>query len=67
MRGGADAARSFVSTEELARIDQTGQRQWLSLVLCIKGDALLAAQPPDDTEAERCYHEAIEVARAQIR
>ena len=65
LSAGRIADADAIADEELSRIERTGQRQWTSLVLCIKGDSALAARIPDDAEAERCYREAIDIARAQ--
>ena len=46
-------------------MERTGNDQWQSLVLCTKGDALLARSVPDQTDAERCYRQAIDVAGSQ--
>ena len=54
-----------VIEDELTRNEGSGQDQWQSLVLSIKGDALLARSPSGEADAERCYLEAIEVARSQ--
>ena len=64
LAGRAEEAAA-IAEDELARIERTGQNQWRSLVLGIKGDTLLSRPTPDSTEAERCYSEAIEIARAQ--
>ena len=51
--------------EAIARVDQNSEHQFKSLALCTKGDALLASACHDGKEAERCYREAIDIARSQ--
>jgi predicted ATPase len=47
----------------LASVQRTGERQFESLVLSAKGDALRAVEKRE--EAARCYRTAIDVARTQ--
>jgi tetratricopeptide (TPR) repeat protein len=51
--------------EQLSGIDRTGQDQWRSLLLWLKGDLLLARGAPDITGAEHYYLQAIEAAQTQ--
>ena len=61
-----DPEVALKSTDEaLSVLDRTAQEQWRSWILWSRGDALLAMDQPDAAEAERCYQQAIEVARAQ--
>ena len=58
--------------EALIRIEPTGERFWEAEVLRIRGDLLLRRVEQlvqqgsnSETEAETCYHKAVEIARAQ--
>jgi len=50
-------------TEALARAHQTGECYYEAELLRIKGELLLSQTTPGVEEAERCFREAIEVAR----
>ena len=63
-RGEAEEALALAEAE-LARIGKDGERQFVSPLLAIKGDALLALPSPNEAKAEASYREAIEVARGQ--
>ena len=52
--------------EALARINNTGEGWWEAEVHRLKGELLLARSAENETEAETCFHQAIEVARRQL-
>jgi class 3 adenylate cyclase/predicted ATPase len=54
-----------VVTEALAKVQQTGSRIYEAELYTIKGELLLNQTTPGAEEAERCFREAIEVARRQ--
>jgi class 3 adenylate cyclase/tetratricopeptide (TPR) repeat protein len=54
-----------VADENLDLIAETGERQFESLVLGAKGDALLALGPSNAADAEACYRSALDLARSQ--
>lgn len=56
---------SAIIDEQLSRIERTGQEQWRSLLLLLKGDLLLARGDGDIDGAEHCYIQALELARTQ--
>ena len=62
--GNIDAAMDVV-TDELARIEETGLRQFSSLLLKTQGDIHCAAGRLED--AGRCYQSAIDMALSQSR
>jgi len=55
----------LVADEAIARVDKNSEHQFKSLALCTKGDALLASASHEAAEAQRCYREAIDIARSQ--
>jgi class 3 adenylate cyclase/predicted ATPase len=54
-----------VVTEALAKVQQTGSRIYEAELYRIKGELLLNQTTPNAEETERCFREAIEVARRQ--
>lgn len=62
MEGHVEEALGRVN-DSLARIAESGERQFESILLSLRGDALLAAGSAPD--AETCYQKGIDVARAQ--
>jgi class 3 adenylate cyclase/tetratricopeptide (TPR) repeat protein len=49
----------------LADIDRSGERAYLAEMLRLKGEMLLMGDPSAAAEAERCFRDSLEVARAQ--
>jgi predicted ATPase len=54
-----------VLTEALAAVHNTGERQHEAELHRLKGALLLAQDGADAQEAERCFHQALDVARRQ--
>jgi len=54
-----------VLNEVLEHIERTGEKADHTEMLRLKGEVLLMRHPPTVTEAEKCFREALEVARAQ--
>ena len=63
--GGKSEEALALTVSELARIAENGERQFESLLLALKGDAMLALETPNDGEAETCFCDAIDIARSQ--
>jgi class 3 adenylate cyclase/predicted ATPase len=51
--------------EALAVIDETGERRWEAELYRLKGELLLTRSAEYDTEAERCFRQALDMARRQ--
>jgi predicted ATPase/class 3 adenylate cyclase len=51
--------------EALAVVRNTGERWWEAEVYRLKGALLLRPVVPDASQAEACFHQALDVARAQ--
>jgi predicted ATPase len=51
--------------EALALVDQSGERWWEAELYRLKGELLLARSTENQTEAEACFHQALDVARHQ--
>ena len=51
--------------EGLAHVERTGEKVDYAEMLRLKGEVLLMHDPPARAEAEKCFREALEVARAQ--
>ena len=51
--------------EGFASAAKTGERWFSPSLHHVKGELLLAQNPPDVAEAERCFRTAIEIARRQ--
>jgi predicted ATPase len=49
----------------LALVDKTGQRFYEAELHRLKGELLLQQSPDNSTEAESCFHQALEVSRHQ--
>jgi tetratricopeptide (TPR) repeat protein len=64
-RSGRWAEALPILNHSLARIEQTGERVDHTEILRLKGEALLISDPLAMTEAERCFRDALEVARTQ--
>jgi predicted ATPase len=54
-----------VVDEGFASVAKTGERVYSSSLHHVKGELLLAQNPSDVAEAERCFRTAIEIARRQ--
>jgi len=54
-----------VVSEELLRVEKTGERYYGAELHRIKGELLLRQSAPDKEEAEGCFQTALEVARTQ--
>jgi predicted ATPase len=52
-------------TEALTLVDTTGQRWYEAELYRFRGELLLAQSPDSHTEAETCFHHALEIARNQ--
>src|SRR5262249_51533932 len=52
-------------TEALARVDITGERWYEPELYRLKGELLLAQSADNHTEAETCFHHALDIARTQ--
>ena len=63
-RAGRNDEGLAAASEALALVNDTEQRCWEAELHRIKGNLSLGASP-DDTAAEICYHQALEVARRQ--
>ena len=63
-RAGRNDEGLAAASEALTLVNDTEQRCWEAELHRIKGNLSLGASP-DDTEAEICYHQALEVARRQ--
>jgi predicted ATPase len=64
-RNGKWAEAVPLLNRSLARIKDSGERAALAEILRLKGEVLLMCERPATTEAEKCFREALEVARAQ--
>ncbi len=53
------------NAEALAQVDRTGERFWEAELHRFKGQLLLENDAANESEAEACFHRAIEIARAQ--
>jgi tetratricopeptide (TPR) repeat protein len=62
--GRVDEALTILN-EALAHIGQTGEKAEHSEMLRLKGEVLLMGDRSETAEAEKCFREALEVARAQ--
>jgi len=51
--------------EALAVVDETGERRWEAELYRLKGELLLTRSAAYDTEAETCFHQALDIARRQ--
>jgi predicted ATPase len=51
--------------EALAVVDDTGERRWEAELYRLKGELLLARSAEHHTEAEACFHQALDIARRQ--
>jgi len=51
--------------EALAVINDTGECRWEAELYRLKGELLLARATGQDTEAETCFRQALEIARRQ--
>jgi predicted ATPase len=54
-----------VLAEALTVVDKTGARWYEAEIYRLKGELLLAQSPDNHTEAETCFHHALEIARNQ--
>ena len=54
-----------VLAEALAHVDTTGEVYWAAEVYWLKGELLLCQAIPDETQAETCLHQALDIARHQ--
>ena len=66
--GQMEAGLSLVE-EALELVQQNGERLWEAEILRVKGELLVTGErgifSPQATEAERCFHKALEVAQQQ--
>src|ERR671923_2474677 len=51
--------------EALAVTNDTGERRWEAELYRLKGELLLARATGQDTEAETCFRQALDIARRQ--
>jgi predicted ATPase len=51
--------------EALVRVEQTGERMAEAELYRVKGELLIMRDPRDNSQAERCFGTAIEIARRQ--
>ena len=71
----ADAYRQFgqfregvhAVDEALVVVDRMEERNYEAELYRLKGERLLHQSSDNATEAERCYHHALEIARTQIK
>jgi predicted ATPase len=64
--GGQTEAGLTVLAEALAVVDKTGEeRYWEAELHRLKGELLLALSTDNTTEAEACFHQALDIARRQ--
>src|SRR5262249_5592798 len=54
-----------VLTEALTHVDTTGERWYESEIYRLKGELLLQQSSDNSTEAETCFHKALDLARDQ--
>jgi predicted ATPase len=54
-----------VLAEALAAAHNSGERWWEAELYRLKGELLLARSTENQTEAEACFHQALDVARHQ--
>ena len=54
-----------VLAEALAVVDKTGERYWEAELHRLKGELLLVLSTDNTTEAEACFHQALDIARRQ--
>ena len=60
------AQEGLVTTAEaLTEVARTGERFWEAELQRLKGQLLLQADPANASEAEACFHRALEIARTQ--
>jgi predicted ATPase len=52
-------------TEALAAVHKTGECWWVAELYRFKGELLLALSAEKHTEAETCFHQALDIARQQ--
>jgi predicted ATPase len=62
---GEPEAGLAVLTEALTRVDTTGERWYESEIYRLKGELLLQQNSDHQAEAEICFHQALNIARAQ--
>ena len=62
---GEPEAGLAVLTEALTRVDTTGERWYESEIYRLKGELLLQQNSDHQAEAEMCFHQALNIARAQ--
>src|SRR5207245_5342540 len=62
---GQPAAGLAVLAEALTLTDTTGVRWCEPELYRLKGELLLAQSPDNHTEAETCFHHALDIARSQ--
>jgi class 3 adenylate cyclase/predicted ATPase len=51
--------------EALALVEDTGERCWEAELYRLQGELLLARSAAEHTEAESCFHQALDIARRQ--
>jgi predicted ATPase len=62
---GQPEAGLTVLTEALTHVDKTGERWYEPELYRLKGELLLQQNSDNQTEAESCFHHALEIARTQ--
>jgi predicted ATPase len=62
---GQPEAELAVLTEALTLVDTTGERVWEPELYRLKGELLLQRSSENSTEAETCFHHALDIARSQ--
>ena len=62
---GQPEAGLTVLTEALTLVDTTGERYYEAEIYRLKGELLLQQSLDNSTEAETCFHHALEIARTQ--
>jgi predicted ATPase len=61
-----DAAKALHTVDSAVRAtERSGARGWLAAVLHLKGEALASMAPARRPDAERCFMEALQIARNQ--
>ncbi len=52
-------------TKAVTAVDESGQRYYDAELQRLKGELLFRQAVPDQAQAEACFHEALDIARAQ--
>src|SRR5262245_31096041 len=62
---GQPEAELTALAEALTLVDKTGERQYEAEIYRLKGELLLQGSSENSTEAETCFHHALDIARNQ--